>query len=232
MKDLDFELLLVEDQKLFWNVVGITYASSPIPDSRLSTLRASLFAVEKAKKLLGDGKKICVSKQTRFSEVQPDEIIEQDLDALNSYRQCALNEINAKMHQTIIGVSVMDAMQYLTNYLKLVNAGFIITDENREDKYFEVIEQAQQCEEPAPLSDSSTFDDEQKYMEDKAKYDKAQDNLKTLEKYLNAYDNLQKIYNTTEIMQTAKDKIKNAATTAEIDAAKSEYSESLKKFDE
>lgn len=33
-------------------------------------------------------------------------------------------------------------------------------------------------------------------------------------------------------MQTAKDKIRNAVTTAEIDAAKSEYSENLKKFDE
>lgn len=195
-------------------------------------LRASLLAIEKAKKLLKEGKKICVSKQTRFSEVQPDELIEQDLDVLNSYRQCALNEINAEMHQTIIGVSVMDVMQYMANCLKLINAGFVITDDNREDKYFEIIEQAQACEEPAPLSDTATFDDEQKYMEDKAKYDKAQNNLKTLEKYLNAYDNLQAVYHTAEIMQTAKDKIKNAATIAEIDKAKEEYAENLKKFNE
>ena len=120
----------------------------------------------------------------------------------------------------------------MPNCLKLINAGFVITDDTREDKYFEIIEQAQACEEPVPLSDTATFDDEQKYMEDKAKYDKAQNNLKTLEKYLNAYDNLQAVYHTAEIMQTAKDKIKNAATIAEIDKAKEEYAENLKKFNE
>jgi len=70
-------------------------------------------------------------------------------------------------------MNVIDLMDYLDCYINLLNAGYYITDSNREDKYFKVIEDAQEAEEPAPLSQDASFEDEQKYIEAKQKYDTA-----------------------------------------------------------
>jgi len=94
--------------------------------------------------------------------------------------------------------------------MKLINAGFFITDKNREDKYFEIIDAAQNAEQPIELKKDSTFDEEREYVIKKQKYDEAQENLKTLEQYLNSYDNLSKITKINEILTTAKDKIYEA----------------------
>ena len=51
-------------------------------------------------------------------------------------------------------------MDYLNCYMKLLSAGIFISDKNREDKYFEIIEAAQECEEPSELTENSTFEEE------------------------------------------------------------------------
>ena len=61
-------------------------------------------------------------------------------------------------------MNIIDAMDYLNCYMKLMAAGIFITDSNREDKYFEIIEAAQENEEPAPLKEDATFEEEQNYI--------------------------------------------------------------------
>jgi hypothetical protein len=52
----------------------------------------------------------------------------------------AINEISSRLHQALFSISVIDLMDYLECYVTLLNAGYYITDQNREDKYFEIIE--------------------------------------------------------------------------------------------
>ena len=113
-------------------------------------------------------------------------------------------------------MNVIDLMDYLNNYVALLNAGYYITDANREDKYFEVIEASQECEEPAALKEDATFEQEQEYIEKKQKYDNAQFNLNTLEKYLNSYDKLANIKHISDFLTDTRKKIEAAHSIEEI----------------
>ena len=118
-------------------------------------------------------------------------------------------------------------MDYLNNYVTLLNAGYYITDANREDKYFEVIEASQECEEPEALKDDATFEQEQEYIEKKQKYDNAQFNLNTLEKYLNSYDKLANIKHISDFLTETRKKIEDANSIEEVNDIMQIYKSNL-----
>lgn len=232
MNNNDFELLLVKDIGDWYELVGITYSTALAIDSITKPLKASFLTIQKAKECLKNGEYVTIPKILKFSEVQPGELIINDQDRLSLKKKSALNEINARMHQSIIGVSLIDAMNFMNNYLKLLNKGYYITDDNREEKYFEIIEQAQSIEEPVVLKGDYSFEDEQKYIDDKRNYDNAQNTLTILENYLNAYDNLSKIQNVCNILNESKEKIESATTEQEVAIIKDEYVKQINKFNE
>jgi hypothetical protein len=228
----DFELLLVKDIGSVYELVGITYSTALLIDSTLTPLKASFLTIQKAKECLKNGDYVTIPKVLKFSEVQPDELIINMQDTLSILKRSTLNEINSRMHQSIIGVSLIDAMNFMNNYLKLLNKGYCITDENREEKYFEIIEQAQSIEEPQELKPNYTFEDEQRYIDEKRNYENAQSTLTILENYLNAYDNLSKIQNVCNILNESKEKIESATNEDEILVIKEEYLKEINKFNE
>lgn len=225
--DHDFELLLVKDNGNFWEVIGITYSNAMLVEPDCATLRATLFAIEDCKKALSEGKKITVSKKTEFSEVQPKDLVIEAVDELSRHKQMAINEVAARMHQALFAVNVIDLMDYLNNYVVLLNAGYYITDANREDKYFEVIEASQECEEPEALKDDATFEQEQEYIEKKQKYDNAQANLSALEKYLNSYDKLASLKIITTFLTDTRKKLEDASSIEEVDDIMKVYKSNL-----
>ena len=121
-------------------------------------------------------------------------------------------------------------MDYLNNYVALLNAGYYITDANREDKYFEVIEASQECEEPEALKDDATFEQEQEYIEKKQKYDNAQFNLNTLEKYLNSYDKLTQLKHITDFLTETRKKIEEALTIEDVQQIINVYKTNLSNY--
>ena len=225
-----FELLLVKDAGNAWEVVGITYSNVTMLEPDCVTLRATLFAIEACKKALSEGKKITISKTIEFSEVQPKELVIDSLDGIAQTKQIALNTISAKMHQLILSVSIIDAMDFMQAYMQLLNAGIFITDANREDKYLEIIEKSQEIEMPLPLGENASFEDEQRYITAKKQYDDAQANLVTLEKYLNAYDKLFKIKHVNDALNSVKLNVENASSADEINKAMSEYDKTIAAF--
>ena len=149
------------------------------------------------------------------------------IDELSRCKQMAINEVAARMHQALFAVSVIDLMDYLNNYIALLNAGYYITDANREDKYFEVIEATQECEEPEALKDDATFEQEQEYIEKKQKYDNAQANLSALEKYLNSYDKLASLKVITTFLTDTRKKLEDASSIEEVDDIMKVYKSNL-----
>ncbi len=228
--DHNFELLLVKDQGNFWQVQGITYSNAMLVEPDCSTLRATLFVIEDCKKALAEGKKITISKVQEYSEVQPHELIIEEIDDLSRCKQMAINEVAARLHQALFSISVIDLMEYLNNYVCLLNAGYFITDANREDKYFEVIEASQECEEPEELTKDTTFQQEQEYIEKKQKYNIAQYNLSTLEKYLNSYDKLQKLKDITTFLTETRQKIEAVKTIDEVECILNIYRSNLQNY--
>ena len=232
MEDKKFELLLVKDQGDFWEVIGITYSNALSVDQTCSVLKASLLAIEKCREALKVGKVVKISKQYEFVEVLPHDLIIEDLDGIALKKRLTLQNIQSQMHQNIIAVCVIDAMEFLQTYMQLLNAGIFITDENREDKYLEIIEKSQEVEEPAELSQDATFEDEQKYIAQKKQYNEALFNLQVLEKYLNAYDKLFKIKYVNDILNTVQQSVEAATTEKEIDDAMAKYMSKIKAFND
>ena len=165
------------------------------------------------------------------SEIIPsDLIIKTDINELDIAKNIALNDINNLINQNLFGVNIIDSMDYLESMMKLMNAGIFITNENREDKYFEIIEAAQLTEKPEPIGGDSTYDEEREYLTALSKYEKAQENLKTLETYLNAYDKLAKIRFTNSILNEAKDSINKSQSIEDVKTSMKEYTEKLDKY--
>lgn len=223
----DFELLLAKDCDQYYSIIGITYSNAMLVEPDCVTLRATLFTIEECKKELSAGKRITVNKHYEYPEIQPNDLIIEAVDELERHKLMAINEISSRMHQALFTVSVIDLMDYLANYIELLNAGYYITDSNREDKYFEIIEHSQMCEEPEPLTENSTFEEEQEYIDKKQKYTTAQKNLSTLEKYLNSYDKLTHLKTITDFLTTTRKNIENAESIDEINKILTVYKSNL-----
>lgn len=225
---MDFEVLLVEDAGEAWNVIGTTGMSASSVIKGDKTVRASKNAVLIAKHELELGNKVAMAKNFTGVEVTPNDLVITQTDELTRAKQLALNTIVNLIQQNILNVTVIESMEYLDSYMKLMNAGIFITDANREDKYFEVIEAAQTNEEPSPLPENAAFSEEQKYAEQKKKYDQAQENLKTLEKYLNGYDRLAKISYVNSILTSMREKVTNAMSIEAVNQCMAENEELIK----
>lgn len=225
-----FELLLAKDNGDYFEITGVTYSDAMCVEPGCVLLRPSLLTVETVKSALVAGKKITTSKTTFESEVMPADLVISDLPDLDRHKLEAVNEVAARMHNLLITASVIDLMDYLDNYVKLLNAGYFVTDATREDVYFKLIEDSQSCEEPAQLSGDCTYEEEVAYAEAKKKYDLAQANLSTLEKYLNAYDKLSLIRNSADFLTQTREKINAAATQEELEEVLAVYRSNLKNY--
>lgn len=224
---MKIELLLGKSNGNFWEICGITYFGASSFDDSLIVLKATRIAVEKTKEALSEGKRILVSKNHEFAEILPSDLVIEEIDALTSKKRIALNDINSAMHQNILSLCVIDALDYLKSYMDLLAGGVFVNNSNREDKYFEIIESAQANPEPEPLSDDASIEEEQAYLEKKRLHKIAQDNLETLEKYLNSLDKIQKIDGVNKMLQDAKESVEQANDEKEIDEAVEKYNEVL-----
>lgn len=227
---MDYETLLVRDGGDHWRVVGTSYSNAMNPEPGSKVLKASLLTIAKVKELLAKGVAVGFPKMMQFPEAQLSDIIEIQSDELTTRIRVAVNDISTAMQQMIIGVSVIDVMEYMNNYIKLLNAGYFITDSNREDKYFEIIEKSQDNPEPDPLPENPTFDQEQKHATMMRNYTEAKENLSTLEKYLNAYDRIARVKYVYDLMDGTRQKVLASKTVEEVDFAMDEYLKKLQDF--
>lgn len=226
------EVLIVKKVNDKVKVVCVQNLNQSINFDDCFSLNASFQTLIRVKYELSYGNDVYISKRdSSINEIVPEDLeIIENTDPLQAAKNLAINDINNKINQNIFQTSVIDSMDYLDSMMKLISNGIFITDENREDKYFEIIEKSQTVEEPTPLDTSSSFEDEQKYIELKREYDNAQSNLQTLEKYLNAYDKLSKIRFVNNMLSSYKDRVMESKSVEEIEVIIREYYEKIEQF--
>lgn len=226
---MNIEALLALEHENYFEIVDITYLDAMSVGEEYSVLKASFLTIQQVKEHLQQGDVVKVAKVFEFPEVRPCDLIIEKLSGLQLQKKIAVNEIIVRIHQNIIGVCVLDMMDYLDCYMKLMAGGIFITDQNREDKYFEIIEKAQSVEMPEALKENATFEEEQEYIVKKQEYDNAQQNLQTLEKYLNAYDKLKDIKFVNDLLNEAKENVMSADTEEKVAEAVDSYKKKLMK---
>lgn len=224
------ELLLVDNINGKNNVVGTTDDENKL--NFFKKVKCTKNTIDIVKEQLNIGNKIVIDKNIDFldAEITPDNITVIQKSELERYKDLSINKICCLIHDNISNLCILDSMEYLDSYMKLLANGIYITDDNRDDKYFEIIESASETEEPEPLNENSSFSDEQEYFEKRKKFQIAQNNLSTLEKYLNSYDKLTKIKYVHDLLMTTKDRIQEAQSVEDIDQCMSLYKEELHKF--
>lgn len=226
---MNIEVLIAKDCDTCFEVVDTGYLDEMSTDSSYVKLKASYLTIQQVKKLLSEGKVVKVPKEVEWPELRPSDLIVETLPPLDLAKKIAFNNIVLNMHQNVLGICVLDMMDYLDCYMKLMAGGIFITDQNREDKYFEIIEKAQSVELPKDLGDSPTFEEEQQYMLKKQEYDAAQQNLQTLEKYLNAYDKLRDVKFVNDLLANAKEEVIKADSEDKVAEAVDKYKKTLQK---
>lgn len=229
---ISFEILVCKeyDENSF-EILTTGFSNELKQENDLKYIKATYITVQQVKFLLSQGKKLLLPKIIDHPEVVLNDIvIVNPNNEFESKKNILLREIENRIHQNILNVCVIDSMDYMDCYMKLLNNGIFITDKNREEKYFEIIEASQTVECPDEPTEDSTFEEEQEYFKKKEEYDRAQANLETLEKYLNAYDNLSKIRYVNQILTEAKNGLYNAETDDELNETINKFNERLTLF--
>ena len=214
----DIDVLQVKSfSDTIYQVVGIMSSNSFLICDQQDVVRASRVSLELVRAALAAGKKVFVPKLLAYSEVVPSEVVVKDNDSLNAVKATAKHYVINLMNTNVTRVNILNVIDYMQCYMKLMNAGICITDDNREDKYFEIIEAAQSIEEPQQIDENASFEQQYEYSVAKQKYDNAQDNLKTLEMYLNSYDQLSKINFVHKLLHRMLDEIDAADSVDSVD---------------
>jgi hypothetical protein len=229
--NLDFintEALIVEpdQQGGFYSVVGVAGGEVMTSNPRYKALRASRMALQIAKNALGAGKAVKVPTKTPLDEVLPSDLVVADAgDELEAAKRVAASEINSAITQNAVCASAIDAFGFIAAFSRLADHGVFITDENREEKYFEVIDKAQQTENPAEPLSGASYAEEQEYLDKKKKYAFAQSTLEALEQYLVEYDRIKPIYYFDKKAREAVSEVFASQTVEEVSAAKAKFEE-------
>lgn len=227
---MDIQELVVKNfDQQSWKIEGIIGINEPILISGLLTrLPASKNTITIVKNILSHGHEIFISKSNQKHEILPNDLIIKETDDLQRIKNTAIYDIENLIYQNSFSISIIDAFEYLNTYMKLLANGICITDQNREDKYFEIIEAAQTIEKPNPPTNDLSFDEEQKYFDSVSKYETAQNNLNTLEKYLNNYDKLSRISYINSLLSNTKSAILEAKSKDEIIKIINDYKTKIK----
>lgn len=214
--------VLVVEKDCFYDVNDVVEGEILPMDIALKQIDVSDVVGNVIQMALDDGKKVGILK-TGSSQVRMIDLVIDELDEVEMLRRKSIREIQDLIQSQIFSVGLIDSFDFLEAYMKMINKGIIITDDNREDMYFKVIEQSQEAQEPEPLKENSSFEDEQRYVSEKNRYEQAQDTLKTLESYLNGYDKLKRLTFINNILTDSKEKMRNAKTADEINSIKKNY---------
>ena len=198
-------------------------------NSKYKTVKASMLAINVVKNALKAGRVVKIPVKLEAPEVRPVDLIISDAepDSLEMERRVVINEFAAVMHQNLLGVSVIDMFQFMTAFNQLANCGIFITDQNREEKYFEVIDKAQSASMPDDLPENASYAEEQEYLQKKKDYAYAQNTLEILERYLTAYDKIKSLSGLDRRMRKAIDEVKAASTKEEISDIRDRYMQSV-----
>lgn len=229
---MNIDVLCVDSSlKNFYEVVAIQPIDSLIQDDSKDLLKASHITLMIVKDALKCGKKILIPKNLQYSEVKPSDLSILDIDdKLTLVKTSAKRYVLNLLNDNITKVNILNVIDYMQCYMKLMNSGIFITDDNREDKYFEIIEASQSCEEPKQLDENASFEQQYEYSVAKSKYEKSQDNLKTLETYLNAYDQLSMVNFMHKFLHSMLDDIDNANAIEDVDAILEKNEEQIKNY--
>lgn len=198
---MKFELALVESfNKDYWIVKGIT---TSLIEGLLETqdrVRISYLTYLEIENALKDNKNVYINKNFTTPEVMPSDLLIRDTEEnITELKSFVLNKLENIIYPAQAKSLSFDILNFTLKNNILCSKGYFITDDNREEKYIEILESGDK------------------------------DLFKDLESYLESFDNLKNaLYFENKIKQYKSD-IENCLTKDEVFQKEQEFLESLNK---
>lgn len=102
-------------------------------------VKISNVAGDVIREALSEYKRVYITKNIQ-GELCVSDIIIHETDGIERDKMIALSNVYRKMDYCLFNVSAMDYFDFLGSFSVLASLGYFITDNNREEKYLEIIE--------------------------------------------------------------------------------------------
>jgi len=158
-----YELALVEDRGSHWFVTNVTRNTlDNLAEEGETVLKLSANSFKIISDAINDGKAVHITKTRMASEVLPMEIEVLDhseTDPLDEARKAALIKVRMLVTPELAKISGFALYGFMMLNNDLANAGYFITNDNREEKYLTILETGQE-DLIAKLEDYLNYKDE------------------------------------------------------------------------
>lgn len=144
MSGMIYELAVVQDRGPFWQVTNVTKNTlDGLADRGEKMLKLSYMSYKLISEALLEGKSVRIQKTLSHDEVLPGEFEVHDLvetDLLQETRNAAITKVRMLVTPELAKISSFALYGFTILNNDLINAGYAITNENREEKYLEILE--------------------------------------------------------------------------------------------
>lgn len=144
MSSIIYDLAIVQDRGPYWEVVNVvknTYDN--FADKQEKLLKLSFVSYQLIKEAIANGKVVRISKNMRANEVLPGEFEIVDLSETNLLQEtknASVAKVRMLVTPELSKISSFTMYGFIILNNDLANAGYFITNENREEKYLEILE--------------------------------------------------------------------------------------------
>lgn len=139
-----YELAIVEDRGPFWQVTNVTKNTlDSLADREEKVLKLSYVAYQKIKDALANGDVARIQKRLSTDEVSPSEVTvvsHESFDSLIEKRKASITKVRMLVTPELAKISGFALYGFTILNNDMINAGFVITNDNREEKYLEILE--------------------------------------------------------------------------------------------
>lgn len=138
-----YDLAIVEDRGSYYQVLGLqqnTYET--LLNNTEKYVKLSSSAYQEVDAAIKAGKSVRLPKSTIGTEYLPGEVnaIDPGLDDVGAAKEAAKLKIRSLVNHYLAKMSGFIFYEFISLNNELVDAGFVITKANREEKYIEIIE--------------------------------------------------------------------------------------------
>lgn len=136
---MKYDVVSVDDKGDKFSVKWVdTYQNALLKNDGIY-VKVSNVAGDTIREALSNNKRVYLPKGVP-GELSITDVVVVDTDGLEKDKMIALSDIYRKVDYQLFNVSAMDYFNYLNVFAKLASLGYFITNDNREEKYLEIIE--------------------------------------------------------------------------------------------
>jgi hypothetical protein len=138
-----YEIASMEDIGTNWRLTGVVRSGTQFMDSGGKYMRLSATTANVLQNMLGRGYTVVIPKSLDLSgpELQPWDLqITETQSPLELERNSAIASARTRMYERFTTLNVIVLFNYMEGNNILQDAGYNITDKNREEKYLEILE--------------------------------------------------------------------------------------------